>query len=162
MIDLKVLCVCLGNTCRSPMLEVLLKHELSERHLNIPVESAGVAVREAHFAFEHAITCMRERGLDLSSHRSRNVSEIELASFSHVFVMEPAIKAQIPLPTEDADRVLCPRSATGGVPNPWGKDLAVYRATCNSLAAIAEEIACIFNIHHLTGAEIVLSKLKNL
>ncbi|PWF32531.1 phosphotyrosine protein phosphatase, partial [Yersinia pestis] len=37
----KVLCVCLGNICRSPTAEVVLRHYCDEQQLNIVVDSAG-------------------------------------------------------------------------------------------------------------------------
>jgi protein-tyrosine phosphatase len=65
----KVLVVCTGNTCRSPMAAAWLN-----RHLvgtGWAAESAGVAAYGGVPASPEAIAAMRETGVDLSAHRSR-------------------------------------------------------------------------------------------
>jgi len=66
---MKILIVCTGNTCRSPMAEAMLKK--SGRH---EVRSAGVAAETGSVASRGAAVAMSKRGLDLSSHRAQAVS----------------------------------------------------------------------------------------
>jgi protein-tyrosine phosphatase len=82
--DLMVLVVCTGNTCRSPMAEVLLKKRLAEKlrctideleNRGVIVMSAGIAAMAGGRAAAEAITCMNERGLDLSRHESQPLTE---------------------------------------------------------------------------------------
>ena len=40
----KVLCVCLGNICRSPTAEAILRHYCDAHGLNVSVDSAGPAI----------------------------------------------------------------------------------------------------------------------
>ena len=68
---IKVLFVCTGNICRSPMAEVLFAHLVPQAE----VSSAGTMDWSGQPAHEHAIAAMAERGLDLSAHRSRRLSE---------------------------------------------------------------------------------------
>ncbi|WP_419845337.1 hypothetical protein [Candidatus Poriferisocius sp.] len=68
---IKVLFVCTGNICRSPMAEVLFAHMAPDAE----VSSAGTMDWSGQPAHEYAIAAMAERGLDLSAHRSRRLSE---------------------------------------------------------------------------------------
>ncbi|MBN1853720.1 MAG: threonylcarbamoyl-AMP synthase [Pirellulales bacterium] len=79
-----VLLVCTGNTCRSPMAEVLMQKHLAERlgchHValeqqGILVASAGIAASQGGQASPHAIEVMREMGLILDWHRTQRVTE---------------------------------------------------------------------------------------
>jgi len=67
---MKILIVCTGNTCRSPMAEALLKK--SGQH---EVRSAGVAAENGSPASRGAAVAMSKRGLDLSAHRAQAVSK---------------------------------------------------------------------------------------
>ena len=62
-----ILVVCVGNICRSPMAEAMLRDALREQ-IDTIVESAGLGALVDLPASEHAVTLMRERGLDISEH----------------------------------------------------------------------------------------------
>ena len=66
----RVLILCTGNSARSQMAEGLLRHDAGER---FEVESAG----KASSVRPEAIAVMRELGIDISGHRSKNVDEFE-------------------------------------------------------------------------------------
>lgn len=83
-----ILCVCTGNTCRSPMAAALLRQALDKRgREDILVESAGLAAGFASPATEHAVAVMREIGLDLSGHRSRPLTETLVADAARIVAM---------------------------------------------------------------------------
>ncbi len=77
----RVLILCTGNSARSQMGEGLLRHDAGDR---FDVESAGtkaIAVRP------EAIAAMRELGIDISEHRSKNVDEFEGQRFDYVITV---------------------------------------------------------------------------
>ncbi|CCQ94989.1 Low molecular weight protein-tyrosine-phosphatase ywlE [[Clostridium] ultunense Esp] len=69
--DMKVLFVCTGNTCRSPMAEALLRHLVGDE---MEVKSAGILAFEGSPASPHAIQVMEERGIELN-HTARQIDE---------------------------------------------------------------------------------------
>jgi len=80
--------VCAGNICRSPMAEALLAERLRRRGISTIVESAGITALVGHPADAAAEELMRERGLDLSGHRGRQLTTDLVRSFDLVLVME--------------------------------------------------------------------------
>lgn len=77
----RVLILCTGNSARSQMAEGLLRHDASDR---FEVESAGT---KASLVRPEAIAAMREIGIDISGHRSKNVDEFEGRQFDYVITV---------------------------------------------------------------------------
>ena len=76
------------------MAEALLKDALRDRQ-DIIVESAGLGALVDHPAAEHAVHLMRERGLDISGHRARQITPDMVHSADLVLVMEAGHKRAI-------------------------------------------------------------------
>jgi tRNA threonylcarbamoyl adenosine modification protein (Sua5/YciO/YrdC/YwlC family) len=82
--DVMVLVVCTGNTCRSPMAELLMRDQMA-KSLKCPLEgldergliviSAGIAAAPGCPPTSEAVQVMREQGLDLSRHEAQPVTE---------------------------------------------------------------------------------------
>ncbi|HEX8847029.1 MAG TPA: arsenate reductase ArsC [Pyrinomonadaceae bacterium] len=77
----RVLILCTGNSARSQMAEGLLRHMAGER---FEVLSAGV---EPSHVRSQAIEAMRERGIDISGHRSKSVDEFAGQEFDYVITV---------------------------------------------------------------------------
>lgn len=70
-----ILFVCTGNTCRSSMAKVLLRDILAKRDLSgYEVDSAGLAASPGEKASPKAILAVAELGLDLDSHRAKQLT----------------------------------------------------------------------------------------
>ena len=65
-----ILVVCVGNICRSPMAEYLLK----QHYPNIHVESAGISGLVGHPADDKAQLCMHRLNIDMSSHIAKKLN----------------------------------------------------------------------------------------
>jgi len=83
-----VLFVCDGNICRSPMAAEYLRHRAAHDGLShLVVDSAGLLGIEGAPAAAHAVTVLKEAGLDLSRHRSRGLTSSDLQIADFVIVM---------------------------------------------------------------------------
>src|SRR5688500_11611191 len=83
----RVLMVCVGNICRSPMAEALWA-KMGPQGPGVQVASAGIGALVGHPADPLALELMRERGLDLSAHRARQLTAQMINDFELILVME--------------------------------------------------------------------------
>jgi len=74
----RVLILCTGNSARSQIAEGLLRHDAGGQ---FEVESAGT---KPSFVHPEAIVVMRELGIDISAHRSKNADEFDGQQFDYV------------------------------------------------------------------------------
>jgi len=123
--------VCTGNTCRSPMAEVLAK-SIFEAHsiTNITVHSAGVSTGDGYPASENAILVMQEQDLDLQTHKSRQIS---LEILSEAYLVLTMTQGHLHMV-----QTICPQAnaftlseyamASGDVSDPFGGSLQTYRS----------------------------------
>lgn len=143
----RVVLVCTGNTCRSPLAEALLRAALAARGVEgVEVLSAGTGAWEGAPATESAYLVGLEKGLDLSEHRARlltadlaTASDLVLTMARHhrARVLELAPSARVHLFAEYA----AASGAAAEVSDPYGADLDTYRRTRDQLAGLAEAVA---------------------
>ncbi|HEU5262700.1 MAG TPA: low molecular weight protein arginine phosphatase [Gemmatimonadales bacterium] len=140
----KILLVCTGNICRSPLAAALLDRALQGRGAaDIDVASAGTGAWDGAPVSEGAYLVGLERGLDLSGHRARLLTR-ELVDGSHlILTMARHHRARVDeLGGEGRVFVLGEYAGREGdeveVSDPFGGDLEVYRDTCAELEALIE------------------------
>ncbi|MBZ2168433.1 low molecular weight protein-tyrosine-phosphatase [Marinobacter sp. F4216] len=83
----RILVICVGNICRSPMGEYLLKHKLAHKP-DIAIESAGVGALVGKPADPTSVEVLREHGIDAGGHRARPVTAEMLAHADLILAME--------------------------------------------------------------------------
>jgi protein-tyrosine phosphatase len=84
--SVKILMVCLGNICRSPLAEGILRSKLSE---NFIVDSAGTGGWHAgELPDKRSIAIAKLKGLDISNQRARQFKISDFTTFDHIFVMD--------------------------------------------------------------------------
>lgn len=86
---MKILMVCLGNICRSPLADGLLREKVKQLNLNVIVDSAGTS---NHHVSEKPDARMRatakQRGLDIDFLRARQFTKADFNEFDLIFVMD--------------------------------------------------------------------------
>lgn len=136
----KVLCVCLGNISRSPVMQAVLQQHLGAAFL---VESAGVSKELAgRPANNHSVTCMNERGVDLSGHTSLWIGDLDLDQYRWIVCVghDEANKVRSALGPVSAN-VMVANEHQGGIPDPYGLGLAGYRDCLALLDQVMPNVA---------------------
>src|SRR5882724_3677292 len=141
----RILLVCTGNICRSPLAEALLLRTLKERGIEgVEVSSAGTGAWDGAPASEGAYLVGLERGLDLSGHRARLLTRELVEEADLILTMARHHRARVDeLGGEGRVFVLGEYAGRGGdeVSDPFGSNLDVYRDTCQELEALSAAVA---------------------
>lgn len=86
---MKILVVCLGNICRSPLAEGILLHMVKEKNLSIAIDSAGTSdyhIDEAPDA--RTVANAKKHNIDLSPLRARQFTVEDFDAFDKIYVMD--------------------------------------------------------------------------
>lgn len=84
----KIVFVCSGNTCRSPMAEGICTHLAAQKGLDIKALSCGLAASEGDGASQNAILALKELyNIDISSHRSKSANIDDLSDADIIFTV---------------------------------------------------------------------------
>ncbi|HMU69103.1 MAG TPA: low molecular weight protein-tyrosine-phosphatase [Chitinophagales bacterium] len=86
---MKVLMVCLGNICRSPLAEGILRHKSQEKGLNWHIESAGTGAWHVGQAPDpRSQRVAKQHGIDISKQRAQQFSPYHIEMFDLIFAMD--------------------------------------------------------------------------
>ncbi len=135
---MKILFICSGNTCRSPMAHAMFEKIAKERSLNAECYGAGTATYSGMPASDNSVAVMKEIGVDISNYKSTSLGDLNLndfdlfvpMTFSHVLslVKYGIEKKKIYLFDKD-------------VSDPYGGNIEVYRATRDEIAENLNKLA---------------------
>lgn len=85
--QIKVLMVCLGNICRSPLAEGILKSKVNPNR--VIVESAGTGGWHVGEAPDpRSIAIAKKYGLDITDQRAKKFSSYDFEIYDHIYVMD--------------------------------------------------------------------------
>ncbi len=140
----KILFVCTGNTCRSPMAEGVFNHLSKENKIMAEAKSAGVFVSGAGIS-QNSIDAMAEIGIDISTEISKQISSEMLDWADLVLTMSQSHKDMI-MAMYGCDKVYTLGEFCGDgedVSDPFGGNLDIYK-TCRD--EIREKICKVLEI----------------
>ncbi len=143
----KILMVCTGNICRSPMAEGLLKSMLPENMKKIfKVSSAGTSALDGNQAEPNAIQAMQDFGIDITGHVANPVNSKRIGESTFIFVMEQQHKVIIDhgYDIEKGKIHLLSEfnrnEKLDEIFDPYGKSLKVYRNCASIIKGCIEEV----------------------
>lgn len=86
---MKILMVCLGNICRSPLAEGIMKQKCSEKRLDWYIDSAGTGKWHLGAAPDiRSIRIAAKNGIDISGQRARSVHSTDYDEFDIIYAMD--------------------------------------------------------------------------
>jgi protein-tyrosine-phosphatase len=142
---LQIVIICTGNTCRSPMAEVLLKDKIEKYNAaeQIAVASAGIAAWNEGRASKGAQCVMKQRGIDILAHRSRRLSREDIVRADLLLTMTTSHKeAVLSIMPEAWNKVFTLAEFAGekkDISDPYGGDTAIYEACAVEIENILEK-----------------------
>ncbi|MBN2010373.1 low molecular weight protein arginine phosphatase [candidate division KSB1 bacterium] len=135
--------VCSGNSCRSPMAEGLLKKMLYDKYKDkVKIHSSGTLGINNNPATLNAIAVAQEKGIDISSHRSKGLTLEQMAEADLIFALaENHFEYMLTYFPEYQENVFLLKSfATGSdrpfrlsIDDPIGQSMRVYRRVINEI-----------------------------
>jgi protein-tyrosine phosphatase len=99
--NVRILIVCMGNICRSPVVEAVVCAQARKAGVDLEVASAGTEdYHIGHGADKRSVASARDRGYDVTKHRAAQVQDIDFARYDHILVMDRvnlrALTARVP------------------------------------------------------------------
>lgn len=128
----KIVVVCTGNTCRSPMAEAALKQELKKRKIAwYRITSAGIAATKGSPMSEYAKQALNEAKIPYDKAFSSKRLSLELIEDASAVICMTASQQEAlkDFPNVTSFPALCGKE----IPDPYGQGIDTYRATLRAI-----------------------------
>ena len=132
---MNILFVCTGNTCRSPMAEYLFREKTQYFKGFYNVHSFGMNTTDGLPASENAVVVMQKLGIDISAHRSENLSAQMIKDADFIFCLSSQQYNVLINVAPEKTFLL-----GDGIPDPYGGNLEEYKNCADSISDAIDEL----------------------
>lgn len=136
----KILFVCTGNTCRSPMAELLFNKCAREMGIDATAQSAGLCTIEGLLINDNSKEALAEIGIESDFFRSTDIYDLDLNTFDLFVGMTQEHVSELKAMGISGEKVRMLNEKNGGVADPYGSSLSVYKACRDEIVNSLEEI----------------------
>ncbi len=136
----RVLFVCTGNTCRSPMAELIFNTKAREKGIEAVAQSAGLCTIEGLLIHDNSRTVLSEMGIESDFFRSTDIYDLNLEDFDLIAGMTIEHTAQLKAMGIEPDKVIMLNGNKGGIADPYGSNEATYRACRDEIVSSLDEV----------------------
>ncbi|MSR71331.1 MAG: hypothetical protein EXS50_01480 [Candidatus Taylorbacteria bacterium] len=133
-----ILCVCIGNSDRSPVMAAVLAMFLKNAGHDVNCESAGVSESAAKGgpAPSFAVFASKRIGLDISGHSRRRTTSLDLKSYDLIVCVSDEVAGQIIAQGADVSKIF-----NAQITNPWPvKFQDTYDATFGQILVVMYQV----------------------
>ncbi len=132
---MKILFICTGNTCRSPIAEGVFKSLVEEKELNHECESAGTFAQVGNPPSKNSQIVMSEIGLDIKGHIAKQINDDLIDSVDLIITMTKSQKDSLRGLT---DKVISLKK--GDIIDPYMSDIGIYRKCRDEIKCALETL----------------------
>lgn len=123
----RILFVCTGNTCRSPLAEAFWNKLADDNDVDIGASSCGLCTVSGLPASENSILVAKELSVDLTQFRSTVITDVDLDDFTLIAVMTESHARAVAEYGVSRDRICVLNGENGGISDPYGYGIETYR-----------------------------------
>lgn len=127
----KILFVCSGNTCRSPMAQGIFNKLAKEKNLDYIAESAGILTKTGLPYSQNSVTACKEMDIDIENGKSVSILDVNINEYDLFVPMSVSHAQALVAYGADKDKIMLLKST--GVSDPYGGNLDVYRECCKEI-----------------------------
>lgn len=135
---IKIMFVCTGNICRSPMAHYYMQKRVKDLKIenDFLISSCGVYAYNGEKATQNAILVMKEYNVDMENHRATNIADTNIEDYDYIITLTTRHKEQIKYHYPKLDNNIYTlrefvdeNNVYQSIDDPWGLSYNVYK-TC--------------------------------
>lgn len=122
----KILFVCTGNTCRSPMAEIVFNRICQDKNLPYTAQSAGICTVSGLPMSENSTGALKDAGYSAQGFVSADISDLSLGDYHLFACMTPDHAVSLVQMGVPAEKIYILAYSKGGISDPYGMSKGVY------------------------------------